>query len=88
MTFDTKTNLEIHNSIVVMFFGKFVPKNQTYQFKMKFDTQTNLEIQNSVVMFIWFVFGRRNSFWKILVLKFVIVYFKSNLVPTISFMMF
>ena len=33
----------------IPFFGKFGPKNQTYQFKI--GTKTNLNMQNSMVMF-------------------------------------
>ena len=40
----------------VLFLGKFGPKNQNCQFKMKLDTYTNPNIHNSMVMFTFFCF--------------------------------
>ena len=44
------------------FFGKFGPKNQNYQLKLKFGTYTNLNMQNLMAMFTFFVFGRKYLF--------------------------
>ena len=44
-----------------LFLGKFGPKIQNYQFKLKFCTYTNSNMQNSMVMFTFPVFD-----WKIL----------------------
>ena len=41
------------------FLGKFGPKNQNCQFKLKIGTKTNLNIKNSMVMFTFSV-----SDWK------------------------
>ena len=58
------------------FSGKFGPKTQNYQFKLKFCAQTNSNIQNSIVIitfsvFDWkYVFGQtwsKNSKWSVLV---------------------
>ena len=35
----------------IPFLGKFGPKNQNCQFKLKFGTRTNSDMQNSLVMF-------------------------------------
>ena len=43
------------------FLGKFGPKNQNCQFKLKIGTKTNLNIKNSMVMFTFSV-----SDWKYL----------------------
>ena len=42
-----------------LFWGKFGPKNQNCQFKLKFGTSTN--VRNSMVMFIFSVFGKKYS---------------------------
>ena len=45
------------------FSGKFGPKNQKCQFKLKFGTLINLNIQNSVVMFTFSVLGWVGLIW-------------------------
>ena len=40
----------------IPFLGKFGPKNQNCQFKLKFGTRTNSDMQNSLVMFTFSVF--------------------------------
>ena len=40
----------------IPFLGKFGPKNQNYQFKLKFGTYTNSNMQNSLGMFLFFCF--------------------------------
>ena len=35
----------------ILFLGKYGPKNQSYQFKLKFGTQTNSNMQNTMVVF-------------------------------------
>ena len=55
LTFNTKTNSNKQNSMVVFtfsvldetpFLGKFGPKSQNCQFKLKFGTLTNSDMQN------------------------------------------
>ena len=61
----------------VLFLGKFGPKIQNCQFKMKLDTSTNSNIHNSMVMItFFFVFDRTYSFWANLVQKLKIVSLK------------
>ena len=60
--------------------GKFGPKYQNYQFKLKFGTYTNSNMQNSMVMFIFFVFDRKYPFWANLVQKVKIISWSWNLV--------
>ena len=61
----------------VLFLGKFGPKIQNCQFKMKLDTSTNSNIHNSMVMItFFFVFDRTYSFWANLVQKRKIVSLK------------
>ena len=43
--------------------GKFGPKNQNYQLKLKFGTCTNSDIQNSMVIFTFSVFDRESTFF-------------------------
>ena len=50
-----------------LFLGKFGPKNQNCQFKLKFGTQTNLNMQDSVIMFVFFVFDQKYPFMRKLV---------------------
>ena len=65
----------------VLFLGKFGPKIQNCQFKMKLDTSTNSNIHNSMVMItFFFVFDRTYSFWANLVQKLKIVSLKWNLI--------
>ena len=40
----------------IPFLGKFGPKNQKCQFKLKFGTRTNSDMQNLLVMFTFSVF--------------------------------
>ena len=46
----------------VLFLGKFSPKNQNCQFKMKFGNQTTLSMQNLMVIIIFSVFDRKYLF--------------------------
>ena len=68
----------------IPFLGKFGPKNQNCQFKLKFGTynnsnklkfgtQSNLNMQNSVVTFTFPVFDQKYPFWANLTQKFKIV---------------
>ena len=63
------------------FLGKFSPKNQICQFKLKFGTKTNSNIQNSKVVFTFSVLNRKYTFWANLVQKIKIVSLNWNLVP-------
>ena len=63
------------------FLGKFGPKSQNYQLKLKFGTYTNSNMQNSMVMFILSVFDWKYPFWANLVQKIKIVTLCWNLVP-------
>ena len=45
------------------FLGKFSPKNQNCQCKLKFGTYTNSNMQNSMVVFISSVLDRNHTFW-------------------------
>ena len=62
------------------FFGKFDPKNQNCQFKLKFGTYTNSNTQNSMVIFTFSVFDRKYLFWANLVQKIKFVNLTWNLV--------
>ena len=53
----------------IPFLGKFGPKNQNFQFKLKFGTETNAGMQNSMVVLNSLVFGRKYLFWINLVQK-------------------
>ena len=44
------------------FLGKFGPKNQNCQFKLKFGTLTNSNMQNSMVVFYYFCFRPETTF--------------------------
>ena len=57
----------------IPFLGKFGPKNQNCQFKLKYNTQTNSDIQNSVVPFSFSIFDWKYLFWTKLVQKVKIV---------------
>ena len=48
--------------VEMLFLGKFGPKSQNYQFKLKFATYTNSNMQNSMVMFTFSVFDRKHPF--------------------------
>ena len=65
----------------ISFLGKFGPKNQNYQFKLKFGTDTNSNMQNSMVMFTFSVFDQKYPFWGNLVQKVKIISWSWNLVP-------
>ena len=49
----------------IPFLGKFGPKTQNYQFKLKFCTQTNSNMQNSMMMFTFSVFDWKYLFGQI-----------------------
>ena len=68
-------------STVNTFLGKFSPKNQNYQFKLKFSTGTNSNMHNSMVIFIFSVFDRKYPFWANLVQKIKLVNLSWNLIP-------
>ena len=67
----------------ILFLGKFGPKSQNYQLKLKFGTYTNSNMQNSMVMFIFFVFDLIYPFWAIFVQNIKILTLSWNLVPTL-----
>ena len=67
--------------VEIPFLGKFGPKNQNYQFKLKFGTYTNSNMQNSMVMFILSVFDWKYPFWANLVQKVKLICLSWNLVP-------
>ena len=60
--------------------GKFSPKNQNHQFKLKCDTQTNSNMQNLVVVLTLFIFDQKNPFWVNLIQKIRTVSISWNLV--------
>ena len=45
------------------FLGKFGPKNQNCQFKLKFSIQTKSNMQNSMVVLIFSFLNGKHSFW-------------------------
>ena len=47
----------------IPFFGKFVLKNQNYQFKVKFGAKANSNMKNSMVMLTFFLFSIGNTFF-------------------------
>ena len=57
----------------IPFLGKFGPKNQICQFKLKFATYTNSNIQNSMGMCTFLGFDPKYLFWAYLVKKFIFV---------------
>ena len=65
------------------FLGKFGPKNQNCQFKLKFGTSTNSNMQNSVVVFTFSVLDQKQPFWVNLVQKMKIISSSWNLEPTL-----
>ena len=54
--------------------GKFSPKSENWQFKLKSGTKPKSDMQNSIVMWTFFVLDQKYSFWKNLVSKFKIVW--------------
>ena len=62
------------------FLGKFGPKSQNYQLKLKFGTYTNSNMQNSIVVFTFSVSEWKYSFWANLVQKVKIISWSWNLV--------
>ena len=56
--------------------GKFSPKNQNCQFKLKFGTKTNSYMQNSMMIFAFSVFDHKYPSRANLVQKFKIIYLK------------
>ena len=62
------------------FLGKFGPKNENCQFKLKFGTKTNLNKQNSMMMFTFSVFDQPYLSWANSVQKFKIVCSKWDLI--------
>ena len=62
------------------FSGKFGPKNQNWQFKLKFVILTNSNMQNSLVVFTFSVLDRKHCFWENLVQKIKIVSLSLNFV--------
>ena len=62
------------------FYGKFGPKSQNYQFKLKFSTQANLNKQNSMIMFTFAVLNQKYPFLANLVQKTTIATLSRNLV--------
>ena len=96
LKFDTWTNLNMKNWIVMLFFfclghkypflENFFPKNQLL--KLKFKTYTNLNMENWMViffvclfLFFLFVLDWKQLFWVNLVPKFKSVSWSWNLVP-------
>ena len=65
------------------FLGKFGPKYQNFQFKLKFATKNNLNIQNSLVMFNFF-FEWKYLFLATLVPKFKTYCLKWNFTPRLT----
>ena len=47
----------------IPFLGKYGPKSQKCQFKLKLGTYANLHMQNSMVMFTFFCFRPGILFW-------------------------
>ena len=60
------------------FFGKFGPKSQNYQLKLKFVTETNSNMQNSMMLFSFLVFEWKHSFWANLVQKVQLIILSQN----------
>ena len=63
--------------------GKFGPKNQNCQFKVKLDTWTNSNMQNSMVIFSSFFFDRKYPFWANSVQNVKIIALSRNLVASL-----
>ena len=60
------------------FLGKFDPKSQNCQFKLKSGSYTNANMQNSMVVFTFFVLNRKHPFWANLVQNVKIVSLKAK----------
>ena len=56
--------------------GKFSPKTQNCQFKLKFGIKTNSYMQNSMMIFAFSVFDHKYPSWANLVQKFKIICLK------------
>ena len=63
------------------FLGKFGPKNQNRQSKLKFSTQIDSNMQKSVALFTFFILDRKQPFWTNLVQKIKIVSLRRNVAP-------
>ena len=82
------TNLDIYPlftnffyfRLKIHFLGKFGPKYQNCQLKLKFSTQSNLNTQKSMVLFTFSVFKQKYAFWANLVQKIKILSLSLNLV--------
>ena len=53
--------------VEISFLGKFGPKSQNYQLKVKFVTQTNSNMLNSMMLFTFFLFDWKRPSWANLV---------------------
>ena len=53
--------------------GKFGPKSQNYEFRLKFGTYTNSNMHNSMAVFTFLVFDQKCRFWANLMQKVKIV---------------
>ena len=62
----------------ILFLGKFGPKNQNDQFKVKLDTWTNSNMQNSMGMFTFLFSAKKYSFWTHLVQNVKIISLRWN----------
>ena len=69
--------------VEIPFWGKFSPRSQNYQLKLKFGTYTNSNMQNSMMLLSFFVFEWKYPFSTNLVQKIKIVTLSWNLVPTL-----
>ena len=67
----------------IFFLGKFSPKSQNYQSKLKFVKETNSNMQNSMMLFSFLIFERKYPFWRNLVQKVKIISWSWNLVPAL-----
>ena len=73
----------LYLKVEIPFFGKFGPKKQNCQFKLKFGTETNSIMQNAMVMINFSIFDWKCSFWANLVQKFKIVSLSWNMIPRV-----
>ena len=72
----SKFNGDIHSFCFwsgIHFLGKFTPKNQNDQSKLKFGTYTNSNMQNSMVISTFSAFDWEYTFWSNLVQKIKII---------------
>ena len=93
LKFGTKTNLNMHNAIVVFnfsvldqrnpFWTNQVQKNQNCQFKLKFGTRNNWNMRNSMMIFFFSVFDHKYPSWVNLFQKFKIACSKWNLIQSL-----